>query len=92
MGWAGNPSFSNVCGQAVAAGLHILQAVNQLNQHLDMLMDNLVGKVGDRRRQVITAIGDAVNWYPVVTVWEQVAERATLVSQHRLKLSGKAGE
>lgn len=39
-GWAGNPSFSNVCGRAVAAGLHILQAVNQLNQHLDMLMDN----------------------------------------------------
>ncbi len=105
---------------AVCAALDILTAVAGLNQRLDILRDQplrvgigihlgqvVLGKIGAKNNQIITAIGDAVNFASRIeqinkttgtemlvsqTVWDLIAEQAVLGGEHRVSIPGKQGE
>lgn len=106
--------------QAVQAALDILTEVDNLNRHLEVLRGNplrvgiglhfgqvVLGKIGAKQNQVVTAIGDAVNFASRIesatkitntqllvseSLWQLVHDRAILASQHLVAISGKQGK
>jgi len=83
-----------IAEQAVQAGLAMLEEVAVLNQHIDLLQDRplkigigihmgnvVLGKIGARPNQVITAIGDAVNFASRIESTNKLTGTELLISQ-----------
>ncbi len=109
-----------VSERAVRAGLAMLQAMATLNAQLDILEGYplaigigihvgtvAIGRVGAAKQQVMTVIGDAVNFASRIeaankqtgtqllvseAVYREVADFATVASTHQVAIAGKSGE